>query len=84
MPAKRVLIGFGVDVDAVAGWSDKFHAFPSSAHKFPRLGSYGGEDSPLDISRARMVETCRLKRLNKTILGNVRGGGWGTPLIETF
>ncbi|KAM5542447.1 hypothetical protein V8D89_003906 [Ganoderma adspersum] len=32
---RRILIGFGVDVDAVAGW----------------LGSYGGEDSPSDISR---------------------------------
>jgi hypothetical protein len=28
--AKEILCGFGVDVDAVAGW----------------LGSYGGEDSP--------------------------------------
>ncbi|KAF9812755.1 hypothetical protein IEO21_06005 [Rhodonia placenta] len=34
---RRILIGFGVDVDAVAGW----------------LGSYGGQDSPLDISRVR-------------------------------
>ncbi|MFT3688538.1 polysaccharide deacetylase family protein [Paenirhodobacter sp.] len=33
--AKEILVGFGVDVDAVAGW----------------LGSYGGEDSPDDISR---------------------------------
>lgn len=32
---KEILVGFGVDVDAVAGW----------------LGSYGGEDSPDDISR---------------------------------
>ncbi len=32
---KDILVGFGVDVDAVAGW----------------LGSYGGEDSPDDISR---------------------------------
>ncbi|TCD65973.1 hypothetical protein EIP91_001965 [Steccherinum ochraceum] len=32
---RRVQVSFGVDVDAVAGW----------------LGSYGGEDSPLDISR---------------------------------
>ncbi|KAF5379511.1 hypothetical protein D9615_006525 [Tricholomella constricta] len=50
MPAKRVLIGFGVDVDAVAGW----------------LGSYGGEDSPLDISRgmfAGEVGTLRLLKL---------------------
>jgi peptidoglycan-N-acetylglucosamine deacetylase len=33
--AKEILCGFGVHVDAVAGW----------------LGSYGGEDSPDDISR---------------------------------
>ena len=33
--AKEILCAFGVDVDAVAGW----------------LGSYGGADSPLDISR---------------------------------
>lgn len=33
--AKDILVGFGIDVDAVAGW----------------LGSYGGEDSPDDISR---------------------------------
>lgn len=35
MGKKRVLISYGVDVDAVAGW----------------LGSYGGEDSANDISR---------------------------------
>src|SRR4051794_20460701 len=35
MMAKEILCAFGVDVDAVAGW----------------LGSYGGEDSPCDISR---------------------------------
>ena len=33
--AKEIFCSFGVDVDAVAGW----------------LGSYGGEDSPCDISR---------------------------------
>jgi peptidoglycan-N-acetylglucosamine deacetylase len=33
--AKEILVGFGIDVDAVAGW----------------LGSYVGEDSPDDISR---------------------------------
>jgi peptidoglycan/xylan/chitin deacetylase (PgdA/CDA1 family) len=33
--AKEIFCAFGVDVDAVAGW----------------LGSYGGEDSPDDISR---------------------------------
>jgi len=35
MTKKRVLISYGVDVDAVAGW----------------LGSYGGQDSTSDISR---------------------------------
>lgn len=33
--AKEIFVSIGVDVDAVAGW----------------LGSYGGEDSPDDISR---------------------------------
>lgn len=35
MATKEIVAGFGVDVDAVAGW----------------LGSYGGQDSPFDISR---------------------------------
>ncbi|MBD8845465.1 MULTISPECIES: polysaccharide deacetylase family protein [Priestia] len=35
MGKKEILVAYGVDVDAVAGW----------------LGSYGGEDSPDDISR---------------------------------
>lgn len=35
MGKKRVLVGYGVDIDAVAGW----------------LGSYGGQDSSSDISR---------------------------------
>lgn len=39
MGPKRVLITYGVDVDAVAGW----------------LGSYGGEDSTNDISRGKFV-----------------------------
>lgn len=47
---KEILCAFGIDVDAVAGW----------------LGSYGGEDSPCDISRglfAGEVGTPRLVRL---------------------
>lgn len=39
MAPKRVLITYGVDVDAVAGW----------------LGSYGGEDSTNDISRGKFA-----------------------------
>lgn len=35
MGKKRILVSYGVDIDAVAGW----------------LGSYGGEDSSNDISR---------------------------------
>lgn len=37
MGKKRVLVGYGVDIDAVSGW----------------LGSYGGEDSVSDISRGK-------------------------------
>ena len=52
--AKEILCAFGVDVDAVAGW----------------LGSYGGEDSPDDISRgmfAGEVGTPRLVNLFKRL-----------------
>ena len=48
--AKEIFVAYGVDVDAVAGW----------------LGSYGGENSPDDISRglfAGEVGTPRLLRL---------------------
>ncbi len=48
--AKEIFCAYGVDVDAVAGW----------------LGSYGGEDSPCDISRgmfAGEVGSPRLLRL---------------------
>ena len=47
---KEILCGFGVDVDAVAGW----------------IGSYGGADSPDDISRgmfAGEVGSLRLVKL---------------------
>jgi len=49
---KEILVGFGVGVDAVAGW----------------LSSYGGEDSPSDISRGMFsgeVGTPRLLNLFK-------------------
>jgi len=44
---KDILVGFGVDVDAVAGW----------------LGSYGGEDSPDDISRGMFAGEVGAPRL---------------------
>ena len=47
--AKEILCGFGVDVDAVAGW----------------LGSYGGEDSPDDISRGLFAGEVGSPRLLK-------------------
>ena len=45
--AKEILVGFGVDVDAVAGW----------------LGSYGGQDSPDDISRGMFAGEVGVPRL---------------------
>ncbi|WP_182418204.1 polysaccharide deacetylase [Bartonella sp. HY038] len=48
--SKEIFVSFGIDVDAVAGW----------------LGSYGGEDSPDDISRglfAGEVGSMRLLKL---------------------
>lgn len=39
MGKKRVLVSYGVDVDAVSGW----------------LGSYGGQDSTNDISRGETI-----------------------------
>ena len=44
---KEILCGFGVDVDAVAGW----------------LGSYAGEDSPDDISRGMFAGEIGAPRL---------------------
>ncbi|EER29022.1 Polysaccharide deacetylase family protein [Coccidioides posadasii C735 delta SOWgp] len=49
MGKKRVLVGYGVDIDAVAGW----------------LGSYGGEDSSNDISRGIWAGTIGTRRLLK-------------------
>ncbi|ORY69944.1 uncharacterized protein BCR38DRAFT_463392 [Pseudomassariella vexata] len=46
---KRVLISYGVDVDAVCGW----------------LGSYGGEDSTSDIIRGLFAGTIGVQRLLK-------------------
>ena len=47
MGKKRVLICYGVDVDAISGW----------------LGSYGGEDSTSDISRGKYVYCMAFKVL---------------------
>ncbi|KAF8815442.1 carbohydrate esterase family 4 protein [Phlegmacium glaucopus] len=70
MPSKRVLIGFGVDVDAVAGW----------------LGSYGGEDSPLDISRGMYAGEVGVPRLLKLFKKYGIKTTWFIPghSLETF
>jgi peptidoglycan/xylan/chitin deacetylase (PgdA/CDA1 family) len=46
---KKIMVAYGVDVDAVAGW----------------LGSYGGEDSPDDISRGMFAGEVGAPRLLK-------------------
>ena len=45
--SKEIICAFGIDVDAVAGW----------------LGSYGGEDSPDDISRGMFAGEVGMPRL---------------------
>jgi peptidoglycan/xylan/chitin deacetylase (PgdA/CDA1 family) len=68
--AKEILCGFGVDVDAVAGW----------------LGSYGGEDSPDDISRGLFAGEVGSPRLLKMFERFGIKTTWFIPghSIETF
>jgi len=68
--AKEILCGFGVDVDAVAGW----------------LGSYGGEDSPDDISRGLFAGEVGVPRLLKLFDRFGIQTTWFVPghSIETF
>ncbi|NEE03732.1 polysaccharide deacetylase family protein [Phytoactinopolyspora halotolerans] len=68
--AKEILCAFGVDVDAVAGW----------------LGSYGGEDSPDDISRGLFAGEVGAPRLLKLFRRYDLTTTWFIPghSIETF
>jgi peptidoglycan/xylan/chitin deacetylase (PgdA/CDA1 family) len=68
--AKDILCGFGIDVDAVAGW----------------LGSYGGEDSPDDISRGLFAGEVGSPRLLKMFDRMGIKTTWFIPghSIETF
>jgi len=68
--AKDILCAFGVDVDAVAGW----------------LGSYGGEDSPDDISRGLFAGEVGAPRLLKMFAEQQLRTTWFIPghSIETF
>lgn len=68
--AKEIFCAFGVDVDAVAGW----------------LGSYGGEDSPDDISRGMFSGEVGTPRLLKLFADHNLRATWFIPghSIETF
>jgi peptidoglycan/xylan/chitin deacetylase (PgdA/CDA1 family) len=67
---KEILCSFGIDVDAVAGW----------------LGSYGGEDSPDDISRGLFAGEVGAPRLLKLFQRFGIKTTWFIPghSIETF
>jgi peptidoglycan/xylan/chitin deacetylase (PgdA/CDA1 family) len=68
--AKEILCAFGVDVDAVAGW----------------LGSYGGQDSPDDISRGLFAGEVGTPRLLELFRRHELRTTWFVPghSIETF
>lgn len=68
--SKEILCAFGVDMDAVAGW----------------LGSYGGENSPVDISRGIFAGEVGTPRLLKLFEKYALPSTWFVPghSIETF
>lgn len=67
---KEILVAYGVDIDAVAGW----------------LGSYGGEDSPDDISRGLFAGEVGIPRLLTLFKKYNIPATWFAPghSIETF
>jgi peptidoglycan/xylan/chitin deacetylase (PgdA/CDA1 family) len=70
MATKEIKIAYGIDVDAVGGW----------------LGSYGGEDSPDDISRGLFAGEVGVPRLLKLFDKFHIKASWFIPghSIETF
>ena len=68
--AKEILCAYGVDVDAVAGW----------------IGTYGGQDSPCDISRGLFAGEIGAPRLLKLFQKYGIRSTWFIPgqSIETF
>src|SRR5699024_693171 len=70
MKKKEIIVGYGVDVDAVAGW----------------LGSYKGENSPGDISRGLFAGEIGVPRLLDLFKKYNIKATWFTPghSIETF
>ena len=70
MAEKEILCAYGVDFDAVAGW----------------LGSYGGENSPLDISRGMFAGEVGVPRLLDLFREFGIRATWFVPghSVETF
>ncbi|EMR66403.1 putative polysaccharide deacetylase family protein [Eutypa lata UCREL1] len=70
MGKKKVLVCYGVDIDAVSGW----------------LGSYGGEDSTSDISRGLWAGTIGTRRVLKLFDKYNIKASWFIPghTLETF
>lgn len=68
--SKEVFVAFGIDIDAVGGW----------------LGSYGGQDSPDDISRGMFAGEVGVPRLAKLMGKYDIPATWFWPghSIETF
>jgi peptidoglycan-N-acetylglucosamine deacetylase len=68
--AKEILVAFGIDVDAVGGW----------------LGSYGGENSPGDISRGLFAGEVGVPRIKRMLARYDLPATWFWPghSIETF
>src|SRR4029453_5185166 len=70
MSTKDIKLAYGIDVNAVGGW----------------LGSYGGEDSPDDISRGLFAGEVGVPRLLKLFDKYRIKASWFIPghSIETF
>ena len=70
MAEKKIFVSFGIDIDAVGGW----------------LGSYGGQDSPGDISRGMFAGEVGVPRLLKLFQREELLAMWYWPghSIETF
>lgn len=68
--AKNIKVAFGIDVDAVGGW----------------LGSYGGQDSPGDISRGMFAGEVGVPRLVNLMKKYDLPATWFWPghSVETF
>lgn len=68
--SKKIYVALGIDVDAVGGW----------------LGSYGGEDSPCDISRGMFAGEVGVPRMRRLLERSDLPSTWFWPghSIETF